>query len=650
MIFKAFILFLIMLLILIAIYLTYGTGGSIYDYLLPNETQDNIKNVIKQVDGRICIIWYINNNPSLLQCAGNIITDNSTIASIITKMAEDDYLATKQDRQDFINRILLYNASRYDENNPRYKYLNNVEEFACRLALGDTIIPKVGLCQNDYYHCLAYYVCRPNVLDCDARLFNQVKPLVIDFMNASYNIDPIVNRLILKLSGNIDITKYKEEMNSIRADLKLLINLSDRLINTKFRIATRNTCPDCFNLCFPISHNTLELEYILNKTKNIETDLLLNLNKTIESIQRATPIRLDIYDTNLRIKNFSPRFKLIIDRSNDVEKRYNSTIVNITTTNFTRYYKEYMDTKLFLQDKMNSRNVTDFDYYLDKLEYYEKRLVNEMDYMEKLLSQIREMEKILRDKYSLYNTLNPDDEEVTRRYLDIIKLYDLPIQGDNLSVMTNKTINLVELINNRYGQNQTEHTDYFVNIYWIYSNISKYVNLNPDMLRLVLSIASSLLISSFLFILLYIIKTILTQARLLRYLFSFYIILILVNLIYAYYVLIPTNVNIYTMYQNIKTSNGSIIIEDERLKDCVNNITYFIKKDNLCYSKDFEVSCQEIEMNSIILKTTTGRSNIVILGYPINQIQLYINLNDIERCKHIINELERYVETYSINT
>ncbi len=643
MIFKSLYKFLIMLLILITLILSYGLGGSIRDYLLPNEQNTSIKDLIKQVDGKQCRIWYINNIPSLLQCGNEVITDNKTISNIITKMAQDEFNSLKDKRTELINRILIYNISRYDETNPKYKYLGKVEEFACRLALGDGLIPKVGLCQNDYYHCLTYYICRPNALDCDARLFNEVKPQVIDFMNASYNIDPIIERLIKKLSDNIDLARYREELNSIKSDIRLLINLSDRMMNTRFRIATSRTCSDCYNICFPIIHNTSELYQALNKTKDMEPDLLLNMNNIIESIQLNTPVRLEIYETNLKIKDVFPRYRLLMEKVDDVTNKYNKVIANIVFSNLTKYYQDYRETINLLKNKMDNRNVTDFDYYLDKAKFYEKRLLDNIEHANKLLLELKEMEDMLKGKYFVYITINPNDEDISRRYYDTIKLYTPPILGDNLDIIINKTIDLTDLINNRYKKDDVEPR-YFVNIYWVYLNISRYVNLSPDLLRVVLSISTALLLSSLIFILIYIIKTVLTEAKLLRYVFSLYIILVLANLIYAYYSLIPTNINIYKMYNEIKSMNGSIIIEEERLKDCVKNMSYFIKHNDKCTSRDLEIDCKQIEANSLILRTTTDKSSIIILGHPINQIQVYINLNDMDRCKYIISDLERYVE------
>ncbi|MEM4205415.1 MAG: hypothetical protein QW336_01985 [Candidatus Anstonellales archaeon] len=164
------------------------------------------------------------------------------------------------------------------------------------------------------------------------------------------------------------------------------------------------------------------------------------------------------------------------------------------------------------------------------------------------------------------------------------------------------------------------------------------------MLRLLLAIVSSLLIPSFLFIIVYILKSILTDAKLLRYMFAAYIILIIFNFVYSYYTLIPTNVNIYEIYNTIRDHNGTYIIEDERLRDCLANRKFFRRVGDVCISGDSEVKCSDIETNSVVIRTTTDKSNILILGDPLYIIYLNINLDDMNKCSAILDELERSYE------
>ncbi|MEM1971020.1 MAG: hypothetical protein QXM92_00975 [Candidatus Anstonellales archaeon] len=629
--------------VLLLIY-SYGVGGSIIDYFLPDEPK-NYKDEIFMVNNQTCRIIYLNNIPNLLECSNTIIEDNRTIEYILTLRAKQVFQETAPIREEILDLILLFNASRYDETNPRYKFLGKVEEFACRTILGDGIIPiNQPICQRDPYHCYTLYICRPEILDCDTRLFNSMKPIVTSFFVSSKGTDEIVANLTRILNGYISLDNYSSEISKIRSQISTLINYSNTMQNTTLRIGGRE-CPDCYNLCFPILHNTSALSIALNRTSRLEIPLLINLKDTISKIQTNTPIRMKIYSINQEINRISAPFQLALNRSLEIERMYSSITQNITFSNYTKVYNEYKNLRDMLRNKLSERNMSDFEYYLDRMLFFEDVFRNMSAKVEEIYSDVLMLEKSITDKYYLYIILNPADDQVAREFNDLKRLYTRPIDGDRLDEIINRTIRLRDKIESNYAQEQQgQIPSYAINIYWIYKNISRLGNFSVDMLRLLLAIVSSLLIPSFLFIIVYILKSILTDAKLLRYMFAAYIILIIFNFVYSYYTLIPTNVNIYEIYNTIRDHNGTYIIEDERLRDCLANRKFFRRVGDVCISGDSEVKCSDIETNSVVIRTTTDKSNILILGDPLYIIYLNINLDDMNKCSAILDELERSYE------
>ncbi|MCX8154735.1 MAG: hypothetical protein N3C61_02825 [Candidatus Micrarchaeota archaeon] len=634
-----------MILYILAVLYSFAGSGSIIDYFLPDEQKQYYDEVFT-ADNSTCRILYFNGVPNLLECNYQIITDNNSIRRILLARAKQLLDQTLDTREEMLRSLLEFNVSRYDDTNPRYRFLGKVEEFACRAALGEgRIATNVEVCKKDPYHCYALFICREDALDCDVQLFNKVKPIVVEFMSSSDLLDVLLNNITNRLYGNISLTNYRAEISSLRNELNALLNSSIKVQNTKLRIGDRS-CEECYGMCFPISHNTTGINRSLSLISRLEIPLLMDLEGVIGRIQNNTPVRLQIYSVNLQIRNISIPFQMALNRSLELERIYNDVYSKIRFSEYISTYQEYTELKRLLQNKLNSRNMTDFQYYLARMEYYEELLKNMTEQINQTFKDLEEIENLMSEKYYLYSTLNPDDAQMQNEFLDIKRLYNRPINGDNLSVILNRTLEYMSKINSKYTYiyHDTNQT-YLFNIYWIYNNLNRFGDFSPDLLRLLLAFLSSLMIPSFIFVLLYIIKVILTDARLLRYMFFGYAVLVIVNFIYSYNTLIPTNVNIYQIFSTIKHNNGTYILEDDRIQECLENRTYFKRIGDRCVSKSLDLSCKDIEMNSVVIRSTLDRSNILVLGDPLNIIYMNINPEEIHRCRAVLNELERYYET-----
>lgn len=634
-----------MILYVLAILYSFGVSGSILDYFLPDEPK-NYTDEVFVVNGSTCRILYFNGVPNLLECNYQIITENNSIRQILSARAKQLFDQTQEIRDEIIELLLTFNRSRYDETNPRYRFLGKVEEFACRSALGEGRLPmNTELCRKDPYHCYTLFICREEVLDCDTRLFNIIKPIVTEFMISSNLIDPLLTNISGKLYGNISLNNYRDELLALKYELDLLMNTSIKLQNTKLRVGDRN-CDECYGVCFPISHNTTGINRSLFLISRLEHPLLINLETVVSKVQNNTPIRLQIYQVNLQIKNISIPFQEALNRSIEIDRIYSDLNSKIRVLNYTSVYQNYTDLKRMLQNKLSTRNMTDFQYYLNLMEYYESVFRNMSKNINQTFSDLEQIENLMVEKYYLYITINPNDAQTQSEFLDIKKIYVRPIDGDNLSRIINRTIEFVGKINSKYiSAYQNTNQSYLINIYWIYNNVNRFGDFSPDLLRLILATLSSLTIPSLVFVLFYIIKVILTDARLLRYMFFGYTLLVIANFIYSYTTLIPTNVNVYEIFSTIKSNNGTYILEDERIQECLANRTYFKRVNDRCVSKSLEVNCKDIEMNSVVIRSTLDKSNILILGDPLNIIYMNINPEEIYKCKAALNELERYYET-----
>jgi hypothetical protein len=433
------------------LFVLYASGVSISDYLLPNENTEITVEIINYKN-QDCLLYFINKTPSIVFCGNSEINSTKELYEISLEYA--NLIKKKINYTALIDRLnqslINYNLSRTDDTNPRNIYMGLKEEFACRRILGEGIIPiNVKPCDKDPIHCYTVYICRSSGgLDCDTRLFNTIKPLVTNIFNSSYTIDIQINNAF-NIINNLKIENYKESLQNLQNIIILLNNTSISLRNNKLRLEPG--CGDCYGICPTIIHNISELNVAFNITKTLlNVSILVNFDGFVETLINNSKYRRTVKEQNIIIKNNFYNYSLAINNSQKLETIYLNLSKYVKSKNLIEKYNKTKNVSNLLQVLYNTRNVTDFRFYISTLEIYNKDFENEINLSLEKFKNLEEKKTNLMGWYFL-NTLTRDLDAKTKNSYETL-LYNLsyPYNLDVYEELLNKTINLTEELSLSY--------------------------------------------------------------------------------------------------------------------------------------------------------------------------------------------------------
>jgi thiol-disulfide isomerase/thioredoxin len=631
------------------LFVLYASGVSISDYLLPNENTEIIMEIINYKN-QDCLLYFINKTPSIVFCGNSEINSTKELYEISLEYA--NLIKKKINYTELIDRLnqslINYNLSRTDDTNPRNIYMGLKEEFACRRILGEGIIPiNVKPCDKDPMHCYTTYICRSSGgLDCDTRLFNAIKPLVTNIFNSSYIIDIQINNAF-KIINNLKIENYKESLQNLQNIIILLNNTSTSLRNNKLRLEPG--CGDCYGVCPTIIHNVSELNVAFNITKTLlNVSVLVNFDGFVETLINNSKYRRMIKEQNIIIKNNFYNYSLAINNSEKLEKIYLNLSKYVKSKNLTEKYNKTKNVSNLLQVLYNTRNVTDFRFYISTLEIYNKDFENEINLSLEKFKNLEEKKTNLMGWYFL-NILTRDLDAKTKNSYETL-LYNLsyPYNLDVYEELLNKTINLTEELSLSYVNITDINSSLLFDVYKVYSFLRSIDDTykigileSTSSTRILLASLVAYFIASAAFIILYLIKIFLTSKKALVFLIIGFIILILGIGVYGYSNIInKSNEYIYSIY--INSPDVAIIYQDGYLEQCVKNFnrTIYVNKDGKCISKNQEINCKDITGLKLLFFETNKPSKAFVYSEPINEIHIYLNRDDVKYCSALASVLK----------
>ncbi len=436
------------------------------DYFYINETTNNttITTYNFTLDGTNYTIYYINNEPTFLYKQGESgpITELSKIQDILYKHYSAQYYINEGDINYIKEQLDIFNKSR--NNGDQFR---NIEEYACRKALGENLpIPSnLDIYGGTIYDFYSVYLCQSDFGDaigCSNK--DDIEPYIVSFFESSYGIDHDLNNITYMLN-HINYTNIYTYLKNIKSNMSEINSYVDTIKHNKFRYPVDiRDCPDCWGMCAELIVNETAYNNIIEKIDELEnkTYKLGNFEKEANEIYNNTNERLEY----LRTKNLREYYiqKLdIINSTWNEEKESVDESLNLLTNNSIKLMRDQIDNNIEVMYKMlNNKSFEQLDERYNQTDKLIKNVVQYALNNKELYLKVYTLSNKVDDLFLLSQDYGIDVSDLEKEKEELDNNFMKGIEASKAVDFYSEYSNLYDKLNARMNSNK--HNLIFTNL------------------------------------------------------------------------------------------------------------------------------------------------------------------------------------------